>query len=99
MTANPLSFARAHAISFCLPDSNRWHLAPAGWADPWLDEEKLLPGQDWNLEIEKAVETADAVIVSISSKSVSREGCVQRELRHALDIALENHKERSSLSF
>ena len=27
-----------------------------GWIDPWLDEEKLLPGQDWDLEIEKAVE-------------------------------------------
>jgi len=25
-----------------------------GWIDPWLDEEKLLPGQDWDLEIEKA---------------------------------------------
>ena len=22
-----------------------------GWIDPWLDEEKLLPGQDWELEI------------------------------------------------
>jgi hypothetical protein len=54
-----------------------------------LDEEKLLPGQDWNLEIEKAVETADAVVVCISSKSVSKEGYIQREFRHALDIALE----------
>jgi len=54
-----------------------------------LDDEKLLPGQDWNLEIEKAVETADAVVVCISSKSVSKEGYIQRELRHALDIALE----------
>ena len=25
-----------------------------GWIDPWLDEEKLLPGQDWDMEIEKA---------------------------------------------
>lgn len=24
-----------------------------GWIDPWLDEEKLYPGQDWDLEIEK----------------------------------------------
>ena len=35
-----------------------------GWINPWLDEEKLLPGQDWDLEIEKAVEAADAVEVS-----------------------------------
>jgi hypothetical protein len=26
-----------------------------GWIDPWLDEEKLYPGQDWDLGIEKAV--------------------------------------------
>ena len=59
------------------------------WIDPWLDEEKLLPGQDWDLEIEKAVEASNAIIVSISSKSVTKEGYVQKELRKILDIALE----------
>jgi hypothetical protein len=60
-----------------------------GWIDPWLDQEKLLPGQDWNLEIEKAVEAADAVIVCLSNTSVSKEGYIQRELKFVLDIALE----------
>ena len=60
-----------------------------GWVDPWLDEEKLLPGQDWNMEIEKAVEASDAVIVCLSSNSVSKEGYIQRELKFVLDIALE----------
>lgn len=64
-------------------------LLTEGWIDPWLDEEKLLPGQDWDLEIEKAVEAADVVIVCLSTKSVNKEGYVQRELRFALDIALE----------
>jgi len=59
------------------------------WIDPWLDEERLLPGQDWNLEIEKAVESSDAVIVCVSSISVAKEGYVQKELRQVLDIALE----------
>ena len=59
------------------------------WIDPWLDEEKLLPGQDWDLEIEKAVEAADVVIVCLSNQSVSKEGYVQRELKFVLDIALE----------
>jgi hypothetical protein len=36
-------------------------LSAEAWIDPWLDEEKLFPGQDWNLEIEKAVEAADAI--------------------------------------
>ena len=59
------------------------------WLDPWLDEERLLPGQDWNLEIEKAVEASDAVIVCVSSTSVAKEGYVQKELRKVLDLALE----------
>jgi len=25
------------------------------WIEPWLDEEELFPGMDWNLEIEKAL--------------------------------------------
>jgi hypothetical protein len=61
--------------------------------DPWLDEEKLLPGQDWDLEIEKAVEDSDAVIVCLSSRSVTKEGYVQKELRKVLDLALEKPEE------
>ena len=62
-------------------------LSSVNWVDVWLDEEKLLPGQDWSLEIEKAVETTDVVIVFISTNSVNKEGYVQKELRLALDIA------------
>jgi TIR domain len=64
-------------------------LLAVDWIDPWLDEEKLLPGQDWDMEIEKAVEAADVVIVCLSNTSVSKEGYIQRELKFALDIALE----------
>lgn len=64
-------------------------LLAEGWIDPWLDEEKLLPGQDWDLEIERAVESADAVIVCLSTNSVTKEGYIQRELKFVLDIALE----------
>jgi hypothetical protein len=64
-------------------------LAAEPWIDPWLDEEKLLPGQDWNLEIEKAVERSDAVVVCLSSNSVTKEGYVQRELRKILNMAEE----------
>ena len=62
-------------------------LLAENWIDPWLDEEKLLPGQDWNLEIEKAVESSDAVIVCLSDKSVNKEGYVQKEIRKVLDIS------------
>lgn len=47
-------------------------LEAEGWIDPWLDEEKLLPGQDWDLEIEEAVEVSDAVIVCLSKNSVTK---------------------------
>jgi len=45
-------------------------LCAEGWLDVWLDEEKLLPGQEWDLEIEKAVEAADVVLVCLSTRSV-----------------------------
>ncbi len=57
------------------------------WIDPWLDEKKLFPGMDWTFEIEKAVETADVVIVCLSKSSVTKEGYVQKELRKILDVA------------
>jgi hypothetical protein len=62
-------------------------LSAEAWIDPWLDEEKLFPGQDWNLEIEKAVEAADAILVCLSNNSITKEGYVQRELRIVLDYA------------
>ena len=49
-----------------------------GWIDAWLDEMKLLPGQDWGLEIEKAVEESDIVIVCLSTQSVDKEGYIKK---------------------
>lgn len=58
-----------------------------GWIDPWLDEEEILPGQNFELEIKKAVRAADVVIVCISTTSVTKDGYVQKELRNVLDVA------------
>jgi len=57
------------------------------WIQPWLDEEELYPGQDWDLEIEKAVIAADAVIVCLSGNSVTKEGYIQKEIRKIIDVA------------
>lgn len=57
--------------------------------DAWLDKEKLLPGQDWQLEIPKAVRESDVVVVCLSNKSITKEGYVQKEIKFALDIASE----------
>lgn len=64
-------------------------LISEGWIDPWLDAEKLIPGQDWQLEIPKAVQASNVVVVCCSNSSVSKEGYIQKELRFALDKALE----------
>lgn len=58
-------------------------LKAAGF-EPWLDEEEILPGQDWNYEIEQALETCDFVMVFLSTRSVGKIGYVQREFRNAL---------------
>ena len=63
-------------------------LSAEGWIDAWLDEKKILPGQDWNMEIEKAVETSNIVLVFLTNNSVNKEGYIQRELRLVLDVAL-----------
>jgi hypothetical protein len=55
--------------------------------DPWLDEENLLPGQDWNYEIMRAVRASDVVVVCLSEGSVSKAGYVQKEIKFALDVA------------
>lgn len=65
-----------------------FRLRAAGFA-PWLDEENLLPGQDWTVEIRKAVRGADVVLVCLSRKAVTKSGYVQKELGFALDVAEE----------
>jgi len=64
-------------------------LRAEAWIQPWLDEEELYPGQDWDMEIEKAVEASDAVLVCLTNNSINKRGYVQKELRFVLDIALE----------
>ena len=55
--------------------------------EPWLDEESLLPGQDWDMEIQSALRKADVILVCLSKNSVTKEGYVQKEIKKSLDIA------------
>jgi len=54
---------------------------------PWLDEEDLMPGNDWDLEIRKAVRSTDVVLILLSYNSVTKAGYVQKEIRQAIDVA------------
>ncbi|MBL8098861.1 MAG: SUMF1/EgtB/PvdO family nonheme iron enzyme [Anaerolineales bacterium] len=64
-------------------------LATETWIQPWLDEEDLLPGQDFDLAIYKAARDADIIIICLSTISVKKEGYVNKEIRRALDVAEE----------
>jgi eukaryotic-like serine/threonine-protein kinase len=56
---------------------------------PWLDQADLLPGQNWEVEIPKALFASDVILVCLSKNSVNKEGFVQKEISFALDKALE----------
>lgn len=63
--------------------------AESSWIEPWLDEEDLLGGQDYDLEIAKATRNADVIIICLSKASVKKTGYVNKEIRHALEISQE----------
>lgn len=55
--------------------------------EPWMDKQKLLPGQNWPRAIERAIEMSDFFIGCFSSRSVLKRGHFQCELRYALEVA------------
>ncbi len=61
----------------------------ADGVDVWFDEESLVAGQSWRVEIPKAVRNSDVVIVCLSRAAISRAGYVQKEITFALDVAEE----------
>ena len=60
------------------------HLKEAGF-DPWLDEKNILPGQNWNLEIQKAMDQADFALILLSKGSIKKRGFLNKEILWALD--------------
>lgn len=63
-----------------------WRLKKEG-ADVWLDQEKLLPGQDWVYEICNAIHNSDVVIVCLSRQFIKQGGYRHEELKIALETA------------
>ena len=53
-------------------------------ADVWRDREKILPGQDWQYEIRKAIQNSDLVIVCLSRQFNKLGGYRHEELKIAL---------------
>ncbi len=61
-------------------------LQQAGF-EPWMDQEKLLPGQNWPRAIERAIELSRFFLGCFSQRSTVKRGHFQSELRYALDLA------------
>jgi DNA-binding transcriptional ArsR family regulator len=55
--------------------------------EPWFDEIDIIPGQEWEVAIRKAVASCHIVLVCLSSTSVQKTGYIQKEIRFALDRA------------
>ena len=60
---------------------------------PWLDEEDLLPGQNWLLAIQDAIRASHVFLVCLTPNSVQKTGAVQREIKLAIDAATERPEE------
>jgi WD40 repeat protein len=74
-----------------------YHRLKACNVNPWLDEEELVGGQDWDLEIQKAVRKCDAVLICLSREFLVKEGYGQKEIKIVLDTALEKPEEANYL--
>lgn len=53
---------------------------------PWMDCEDILPGQNWRTTIRQVIHDCSFFLALLSSKSVSKKGFVQKELKIALEI-------------
>jgi hypothetical protein len=56
-------------------------------ANVWLDVENILPGQDWESEIRKAIDHSDIVIVCLSRQFSKQGGYRHEELKIAIEKA------------
>lgn len=56
---------------------------------PWLDTINILPGQNWEDEISKAIDQCDFIIICLSNYSVNKRGVFQVEIKKALEKARE----------
>jgi hypothetical protein len=84
---SPLRVFLCHSSGDKLEVRNLYQRLKSDLIDAWLDEEKLLPGQDWHLEIRKAVRNSHAIIICLSQASTTKIGFVNKEIKYALDIA------------
>jgi hypothetical protein len=85
--ARPLRIFLCHSSADKAAVRRLARILSAGGAEPWLDEEQLIAGQDWRRAIPTAVEQSDVVLVCLSRDAVSREGYLRDEIAFVLTVA------------
>jgi hypothetical protein len=53
---------------------------------PWMDTKDLLPGENWESSIRKAIHASEFFLVFFSANSVNKRGFVQKEIKLAFDV-------------
>lgn len=57
--------------------------------NPWMDTKDILPGEKWEVRIEKAIKSASFFVACLSINSINKRGIFQKEIRIALEKARE----------
>jgi hypothetical protein len=86
MADEPLIF-----LSYASQDRDRvlafFDVLKSSGLNVWMDKHSLKGGQNWDLEIKRALQKAEIIVVFLSDTSVTKRGYVQREIMIALDQA------------
>ena len=53
--------------------------------EPWLDIEKLRPGDNWQFSISQAIRDSRYIVLLLSTRSINKVGYVQKEIVKILD--------------
>jgi len=55
----------------------------------WFDEESLVGGSNWKIEITRAIKKSDFFIACFSTRSINKRGYFQKELRESIEVCNE----------
>ncbi len=62
--------------------------------EPWLDEEKISIGEDWDREIRRTLRRAQVAIICLSPNAIKARGYFQKEVKLILDAAARRPKNK-----
>lgn len=86
-TDNRLKIFLCHASEDKLLVRSIYELLKNANFNPWLAEDKLMPGAEKDEVITNEISRSNIIIICLSSNSVSKTGFVQKEIRNALEVA------------